>query len=188
MPRVDLVDAGFFPKEVVVPGEWLAAPGVERIASVSTCISGGPSGWIEHWKHNALGLFASPALARSVVAAAEADRFEIHGYRLATIALDEGRIVASTLEPGAVSPIPKGAERLGYDAVGRDLGDFFDCSPLSCNRGAAEFRANRWCLLDTVDEAIHAATRFSSEDWEPGVYYVVEVWRIGSSRPPRTAL
>ena len=81
--------------------------------------------------------------------------------------------------------IPENAHLLGYDAVGADLGGFPECSPLSCNGGAEEFATNEWCLLETADEAAHAAARFSGEEWEPGTYYVVEVWRIG---PPATVM
>jgi len=40
---------------------------------------------------------------------------------------------------------------------------------------AGAFRANKHCLLDTLDEALRVARHFSIEEPEPGPYYVVEV-------------
>jgi hypothetical protein len=67
-------------------------------------------------------------------------------------------------------------EVLGFDAVSRSS-SYFECSPLSCNGAAKSRRANAWCLLGTLEEAILAAKEFSSGDWEPGTYYVIEVQR-----------
>jgi len=180
-------DAGFFPKEAYMAQGWLeerAGKGT-RICSVSRCISDGPAGWIQHWKHNGLGMFDSPELARTVIAQEDSQHYEIHGYRVATVAFEEGQPVAGALRQPSAGDIPEGAALLGYDAVGKDLADFPECSPLSCNGGAEEFETNEWCLLATPEEAAKAAARFSSEDWEPGNYYVVEVWRIGPPATPR---
>ncbi len=46
---------------------------------------------------------------------------------------------------------------------------------LSCNSMAAEVSSNEFCLFDSLEAAIAAATRFSIEQPEPGDYYVVEV-------------
>lgn len=76
-----------------------------------------------------------------------------------------------------------GYEFLGYDPVSREEGDAnFCCSPLSCNRGFESYPVNRCCLLDDLD----AAWRITSEiarganekgSWEPGPYYLCEVYR-----------
>jgi hypothetical protein len=46
---------------------------------------------------------------------------------------------------------------------------------------AAEVPVNQYCLIDTLEEAIAAAVRFSKEEPEPGPYYVVEVLREAES-------
>ncbi len=55
----------------------------------------------------------------------------------------------------------------------------FHCSPLSCNYMAAEYAANRYCLVDDLDTAIPMARDFAAGNCEPGEYCVVEVWRRG---------
>ena len=42
---------------------------------------------------------------------------------------------------------------------------------------AREIAVNRYCLIDTLDDAIATARIFAGEQPEPGDYYVVEVWR-----------
>jgi hypothetical protein len=72
-------------------------------------------------------------------------------------------------------------ECLGWDAVGTWFGigqsATFDCSPLTCNGLASEIPANRFGLLDTIEEAVSVAARFAREQPEPGTYFLVEVWR-----------
>jgi hypothetical protein len=63
---------------------------------------------------------------------------------------------------------------VGFDAVARSH-DFFECSPLSCNGGAATFATNDACLFQALEEALAAAKEFSTGNWEPGPYWVVEV-------------
>ena len=46
---------------------------------------------------------------------------------------------------------------------------------MSCNSMASEFTVNRHCLLATLEDALGAAARFSTEPPEPGDYYVAEV-------------
>jgi hypothetical protein len=64
---------------------------------------------------------------------------------------------------------------LGYDVVSRSLGSNFECSPLSCNSAAEEIEVNGYCLIDRLEAAVEAARTFSSGNWEPGPYYVLEV-------------
>jgi hypothetical protein len=52
-----MIDAGFFAKRIESKPEFLHAPGVREICSVSTCISSGPENWIELWLHNDMGWF-----------------------------------------------------------------------------------------------------------------------------------
>ena len=61
-----LLFAGYFPKRIVRRDPWLAAPHVDEIWSVSECMSNGPRGWIDRWRHNDFWLFDSVGLAESV--------------------------------------------------------------------------------------------------------------------------
>jgi hypothetical protein len=70
--------------------------------------------------------------------------------------------------------------RLGFDAVSKSISAFFECSPLSCNNMAAEAPVNRFCLLETLAEAMALAEHCSRGEGEPGPYYVLEVLREAS--------
>jgi hypothetical protein len=59
------------------------------------------------------------------------------------------------------------------------MSDFFECSPLSCNRAAENFPTNVFCLLDNEAEAYHAILEMSQagSGVEPGPYYLFKVYR-----------
>ena len=64
---------------------------------------------------------------------------------------------------------------LGYDIVARSTDSAFECSPLSCNRMADEWKTNAFCLIDDVITVIDYAERLSDGNAEPGPYCVVRV-------------
>jgi hypothetical protein len=167
---------GYFPKRVATRPGWLKAPNVREIASVSTCISAGPPDWLEQWRHNALGLFDSVSLAHLVVPQSSQD-FEIFAYCLLGDGFLNGEQVAANLPDIQPETLPDDFAIIGYDAVSKSSSDFFECSPLSCNNGAAQFPTNELCLFATLEEAERGAREFSAGRWEPGTYYVVGVYR-----------
>ena len=61
------IPIGYFPKRIVPRPEWLKAPGVLDICSVSECISPGPENWINHWRHNDMWMYDTEEIARSIV-------------------------------------------------------------------------------------------------------------------------
>jgi hypothetical protein len=168
--------AGYFPKRLTPKDDWLKAPQVKEIWSVSTCISKGPTNWIDRWQHNELWLFDTVALAESVIPAAERSEFRILGYRLWDRIFDQGRDVELAAE---VKPLPEPDD--GFTSVGFDAVEWahhqFGCSPLSCNGGAKTITTNGACLFQTLENALGGAKAFSTGNWEPGPYAVVEVLR-----------
>jgi len=170
---------GYFPKRIALRDDWMKAPDVREIWSVSECISKGPPDWIDKWRHNDLGLFDTRDLALSVMAEKEAQTFAIVAYRVWDRMFDQGQEVALPPELPALPGPDADFVTVGFDAVARS-GDSFECSPLSCNGGAATFPTNEACLFRTLEEALAGAREFSTGDWEPGPYWVVEVL---SARP-----
>lgn len=179
-PYLNYPDAGF----------PVSAP-VEEICSISDCVAPGPVGWREQEKHNFYEMYDNPALAWSVVSAEVRTDFELFAYRLHLVQFEEGR--EEPIEERwelAVEPMGDSFVRLGWDAVegGNHCG--FGCSPLSCNTRAGERgipAVNRFCLVDTEQDAIELARGFSISKPEPGPYCVVEVWRdVGSVAEPGT--
>lgn len=167
---------GYFPKKTATRPDWLKVSHVEEICSASECISVGPLGWIEAWEHNGNWLFNSPEVAWGVTGDAKRE-FEMYAFAQYPFRLEDGQLISEPMSSTAVVPLPENFELLGYDAVARSCGTTFECSPLSCNRGASSMTCNSHCLFDTLEAAIEGAKEFSHGPWEPGPYYVVAVYR-----------
>jgi hypothetical protein len=169
---------GYFPKLVVPRPKWLAEPRVSEVCSVSNCVSAGPEDWTYRWIHNSLGWFNTLADAWSVVPPGDVERYRMFAYRLAPSFYRRGTaerlLVPEDVRP---EPLPAELDSLGFDTYSKSMDSILgpECSPLSCNGLAPEFQTNPHCLLDTLDEACKAASRFSLEQPEPGDYYVAEV-------------
>jgi hypothetical protein len=169
-----LLFAGYFPKRIALRHDWLKAPDVREIWSVSGCISKGPPDWMDKWVHNDVGLFDTRDLARSVLSDEEGRAFTIVGYRVWDRMFDQGQEVALPVDLPRLPGPDAGFVTVGFDAVVRSQ-FLFECSPLSCNGGAETFPTNDACLFRTLDEALPGAREFSTGNWEPGPYWVVEV-------------
>ena len=176
---MSLVFAGYFPKRIALGDEWLKAPFVQEIWSVSECISKGPPDWIDQWRHNDFGLFDTRELAESVVPESDRTGYTTVGYRVWDRMFDQGKEVPLPTDPPSVPGPEPGFMSRGFDAVARSGSFGFACSPLSCNGGASSLPTNERCLFRTLDEAISGAREFSTGPWEPGPYWVVEVLSCG---------
>jgi len=173
---IELQLIGYFPKATALPAGWKISDRVEEICSVSHCINSGPEGWIDKWLHNELGFFNTRSAAIAVTQD-HVDQFEIFAYRLMPLRFKDGKAEPLTMHQLHVEPVPSSFVSVGFDAVSKSSASFFECSPLSCNSMAAEVPANRFCLLETLEEAMALAERCSRGEAEPGPYYVLEVLR-----------
>lgn len=178
---------GYFAKLTMKRPDWLKAPQVDEICSVSDCMSHGDWDWINEWRHNEMWVFNSPALALSVVPKESRELCDVYAYRLFPV-----RYFKGTRQPfvtPTVSPVllHSDFEKLGYDLVSRETETEFGHSPLSCNHLAAEVTTNRFCLLNTAEEAFTLAPTLEVPGQpmrgEPGPYHIVEVWRQRVSPP-----
>ena len=101
MDKPSAILIGFFPKRTHQPPQWMKAPIVREICSVSNCISEGPDGWIDMWKHSdPWGLFDSEEIAWSVTEDDTAG-FDMYAYKMFPVVFNKA---------GAAS-IPVSAER-----------------------------------------------------------------------------
>lgn len=168
---------GYFPKKRLRTPEWLSGTAADEVCSVSECLAPGPPDWIEHWIHNDWGYFNSAADARSVIPDGDSE-YQLLGLALLPLKFENGD--SSAMEMGAppVEPLPDSFTPLGFDVVSKSASFSFECSPLSCNLMAQQIPVNRYCLLDELEQAMQAATRFSIEQPEPGAYYVIQVHRL----------
>jgi len=173
-----VIDAGYFVKWTESRPDWLGAPDVVEICSVSNCISTPPEGWIEHWLHNDFGWFTCVSDALSVVPASQKAAYRLFAYRLYPELFRHGNRVRLELPSNArAAPIPESFRSLGFDSVSKSMESIlgFECSPLSCNSMASECPTNEFCLFPSFEAAAAGAERFSIEQPEPGDYYIVEV-------------
>jgi hypothetical protein len=167
---------GYFAKRITLKPDWISAPAIVEICSVSDCIAPAPENWIQHWTHNELWVYDTVAAARAVIPAGEEAQFAMYAYRIVPVIFSDG--VGNSLEiPAHPEALPPAFTSLGFDVVSRSVGTNFECSPLSCCDLAGDWSANQFCLLSDLDTAIAAATTFSVEQPEPGPYVVIEVLR-----------
>jgi hypothetical protein len=167
---------GYFPKDTALPPNWPFSDRVDEICSASGCINRSPQGWLERWLHNSLGFFNTPADACAVLPE-HAANFKLYAYRLLRQRFVDGAAEPFAIPEFPVEPLGENFISLGFDAVSRSVDSFFECSPLSCNLMIREVAVNRFCLVDTVAEAVELAESFSRGNQEPGPYHVVQVLR-----------
>ena len=177
MVEPTFIPIGYELKLVVAPSrEWLDVPNVEEICSVSNCISKEPLRGRYTWVNFEVGLFESPELARKDVV--NLDEYTLFGYEAYPVVfLPDGQKpwLLPTLN---VEPFSSRMIFIGHDIVGRSNKFYnFGCSPLSCNRLAEEIAVNRYCLIDSFEDAYQAAIRFGQEQPEPADYHLLSVYR-----------
>jgi len=173
-----MVDAGYFPKRIEQRPEFVKAPTVREICSVSNCISSGPENWIDLWLHNEFGWFNNITDAKRIIPAGQENFYRLFAYRIHPEIFREGGRLPLLIPPDVVpEPIPHSFRRLGFDSVQRSIYGVlgFECSPLSCNAMADEIPTNEFCLFDSFEAGLSGADRFSREQPEPGNYYLIEV-------------
>jgi hypothetical protein len=167
---------GYFPRRSDLPAKWSLSTNVAELCSVSHCLNPAPENWVEHWRHNDLGFFNTRQDALAILPP-DAAGFSLFAYRLLPIRYLKDQEQPVEITAQNVEPLPPSFISLGFDVVNKTLSAFFECSPLSCNDMADEVAVNRFCLLETLDEAIAFAERCAREEPEPGPFYVVEVLR-----------
>ena len=173
--------AGYFPKHVVTRPDWLDAPDVADICSLSNCTSSGPDSWTQLTQFNALGFFDSPKLAYAAIPPGTPP-MELFAYTLLTQRYVDGMPEEWPWPLIAPAPLSPRFQSLGFDVVNHSMGERieFECSPLSCNSLAQRWHVNAHCLIEALEDAVRVAKRLSTDGMEaaePGDYYVAEVYR-----------
>ncbi|MEJ2708725.1 MAG: hypothetical protein P8074_14010, partial [Anaerolineales bacterium] len=140
---------GFFPKRTQPAPTEFNSGTIREIANVAECISPGPEGWIQHWKHNPGGFFDTQELATQVIEN-NPEEYDLYAYKVFPLRCKDGEIEAISIAK-APEWIPKDYHFLGYDIVTKSQADFFECSPLSCNYLANDYKVNQFCLIDELE-------------------------------------
>lgn len=61
-----MIPAGYMAKRISKKPDWLSAPNVDDILSVSACVSEDFADYTNHWKHNSFWFFDSPEIIASL--------------------------------------------------------------------------------------------------------------------------
>ena len=172
---------GYLYKRVAAAPEWLKAPHVSDIYSLSGCVSEAVGSHLEPWRQNGYGLFDSPAHIHALAAEhglslAGARLFYYEAYELEY----DGQWTPFEPNPAldtAVVPCQH-ATLEGFDVATYWLRSGTECSPLSCNGLAAELPTNTHCLFPSLEAAIQAVEQGRFEHSEPGPYRVIAVYSV----------
>lgn len=188
-PAGRMIPVGYMAKYVSARPEWLLAPNVADICSVSGCVSEAFADYILFWAHNGFWLFNSPT---EITQLAKAQGIDLAGttlfyYEALETEFDEETRDWRAFEPEAsfdtrVEP-PTEARLIGFDVLTFASGNEPGCSPLSCNHVAAVTCVNSHCLFDRLDEAIMALEGDRFAGGEPGPYRVFAVYMVGDRTP-----
>jgi len=166
---------GFFPKVSCPRPEWLKGEEIKEICSVSDCIATGPQGWIDEWKHNELGFFDTEEFAMEV-AKKDCKTYRLYAYKLYPLRFRDGVAQEFSVPLDLKADLSR-YDFLGFDVVSKSESDFFECSPLSCNGACELYQVNQYCLISRYEEAYKACLEIERGNWEPGPYYLFEVYR-----------
>jgi len=177
-----MTSVGYMAKRVSMKPDFLKAPNVVDVYSVSSCVSEDFANYINFWMHNGYWFFDSPELIRSV---STKNNIDLAGTRLFYYEVHELEFDGSgwsTFLPEAsfatnVVP-PKHKNLEGFDVVTFYVKTSPECSPLSCNSMAAELRVNSHCLFETFAEAESHLKRGSFRHCEPGPCRIFAVYSV----------
>lgn len=181
-----MIPIGYMYKTVERNPEWLEAPLVADIYSVSSCISDNFADYIQYWRHNGYWLFDRPEIIEEI---AESEKIDLSGMTLFYYEAYEEEFEKTTgkwaifsvnadIKTDIREPANKRLE--GYDVVEFSLHNDPGCSPLSCNSLAEDLPVNRHCLLDSFEAAKVALEQGRFEHAEPGPYRIIAVYTVGA--------
>lgn len=193
-PQPTAAFLGYCLKEAVPRPEWLKDERVNRICSVSECMSKRSDGWIHHWNFNSAWCFDTIESAYTKVA--EPNHFSMFAYIYFPLWFDpDGSVIPVEAESlfdarfltFAEVTLPPEFQFLGFDVVGVDKirienhtlargAATFSHSPLSCNHCSVDHPVNEYCLLSNWPDAVYAARRFALDQPEPGAYIILGVY------------
>jgi len=178
-----MIATGYLAKRIVQRPDWLKAPEVHDIYSVSGCTSGEFMAYIEFWRHNGFWLFDSPEIIQALGREnnVNMDGLTYFYYEVYEKEFDEEpkewMPFGSAPFPTNVMP-PVKKELHGFDVVTFSQRTNPECSPLSCNHLASEIPTNTHCLLESFEEAKQNLELGKFDHSEPGPFRIFAVYTI----------
>jgi hypothetical protein len=180
-----MIPVGYMAKRVSKKPDWLDAPQVIDIFSVSSCVSEDFADYIDYWKHNGYWFFDSPEIIKSI---AKENSIQLEGaslfyYEVYEREFDgEGWHPYAPAEPSFPTEVvqPSRKQLVGFDVVTFSARTSPECSPLSCNSLAKDLLTNDHCLIPSFDEAETNINNGLFTKCEPGPYRIFSVYSVDS--------
>jgi hypothetical protein len=177
-----MVPVGYMAKRVSKKPEWLKAPHVIDIYSVSNCQCEDFVDYIPSWKHNGYWLFDSPEPIKEI---AKQNSISIAGTLLFYYEAYEKEFDGERWEPWAPEPsfpthvvLPARKQLEGFDVVNFTARTSPECSGLSCSGLAENLPTNAHCLFESFDVAERNVSRGAFNGSEPGPYRIFSVYSV----------
>lgn len=181
-------------KKIPQRAEWLKAPLVVDVCSVSACVNEDFADYGNYWKHNGWWFFDCPEAIQTLC---REHAIDLQGTRLFYCEAYELQFDEEKWCPfspadenlkdshGAYAPSTKRLD--GYDVVTYLYSQAPECSPLSCNSLAEVVRTNSHCLFDTFEEAHAAVNSGQFNECEPGALRIFAVFSVEWPSPSSVA-
>jgi hypothetical protein len=176
-----MIPAGYMAKCVSKRPDWLSAPNVDDILSVSGCVSEDFDDYIDYWKHNDFWFFDSP---ETIVNLAKENSILLQGTSLFYYEIYEMEFDGkswNSMRPDLSASnvmLPHTKQLQGFDVVTFYAKSSPECSPLSCNSLAEELPTNSHCLFDSFDQAKFHLDEGVFNNSEPGPYRIFAVYSV----------
>ena len=179
-----MTPAGYMLKHVARRPDWLKAPHVDDIYSLSGHVAENFADYVRHWKHNGYWLFDAPAAMREIARDNKIDlaAMTLFYYEVFEEEFDEDAKRWGAFAPEASLPTlieaPSAPRLAGYDVATFWARTSPECSPLSCNSLAENLAVNRHCLFASLDEARQALDAGTFDKSEPGPFRIFAVYTV----------
>ncbi len=177
-----MVPAGYLAKHASKKPDWLPAPHVTDIYSVSNCQSEDFADYIPFWKHNGYWFFDSPEIIKSVAAE---HSIPLAGTSLFYYEVYEMEFEGECWQPFSSEPsfatnvvVPPNKRLEGFDVANFTARTSPECSGLSCSSLAKDLPTNTHCLFGSFDEAKTNVDNGSFNQSEPGPYRIFAVYSL----------
>lgn len=185
---------GYLAKKIRNKPDWLKAPKVTDIYSLSPCISTDFTDFIKFWRHNRYCLFDSPEIILDIAKENDIDLSELQFFYYEVYEREYNGHdniwndfqPAPSLATHVTTPSNKHLE--GYDVVCCSIDNRPEHSPLSCNGLASEISVNKHCLLVSFEEAEFHINNGDFLNSEPGPYRIFSIYTLPDFLPASNAI
>lgn len=176
-----MIPLGYMLKKVVAPPAFVSSPDVELVYSVSACVSENFADYIPQCKHNGWWFFDEPEpLCELAAPQGASETFTLFYYECHDEQYDQSMHAWTAMARATARVTVTDAKVLrGYDVVTFFQQTLPECSPLSCNGLAGTLPVNRFCLLDSFEQAVALIESAAFDNFEPGPLRIIAVYTVG---------